>query len=67
MDLKPLPFASPLLAYEEQAATLLAAHRAADPAAIELFHRRHPRFLDDKIKWLPRTISDSEIREAALA
>jgi hypothetical protein len=67
MDLKPLPFASPLLAYEEQAATLLAAHRAADPAAIELFHRRHPRFLDDKIKWLPRTIPDSEIRDAALS
>jgi ankyrin repeat protein len=67
MDLKPLPFASPLAAYEEQAATLLAAHRAADPAAIELFHRRHPRFLDDKIKWLPKTIPDSEIRDAALS
>jgi ankyrin repeat protein len=67
MDLKPLPFASSLAAYEEQAATLLAAHRAADPAAIELFHRRHPRFLDDKIKWLPRTIPDSEIRDAALS
>jgi hypothetical protein len=67
MDLKPLPFAAPLLAYEEQAATLLAAHHAADPAAIELFHRRHPRFLDDKIKWLPRTIPDSEIRDAALS
>jgi ankyrin repeat protein len=67
MDLKTLPFTSPLLAYEEQAATLLAAHRAADPAAIELFHRRHPRFLDDKIKWLPKTIPDSEIRDAALS
>ena len=66
MDLKPLSFASPLLAYEKQAATLLAAHRAADPAAIELFHRRHPRFLDDKIKWLPRTDFDFEIRDAAL-
>jgi hypothetical protein len=67
MDLKTLPFTSPLLAYEEQAATLLAAHRAADPAGIELFHRRHPRFLDDKIKWLPRSIPDSEIRDAALS
>jgi hypothetical protein len=67
MDLEPLPFASPLPAYEEQAATLLAAHRAADPAAIDLFHRRHPRFLDDKIKWLPRSIPDSEIRDAALS
>jgi Ankyrin repeats (3 copies) len=67
MDLEPLPFASPLPAYEEQAATLLAAHRDADPAAIDLFHRRHPRFLDDKIKWLPRSIPDSEIRDAALS
>lgn len=67
MDLKPLAFASPLSAYEEQAASLLAAHRAADPAAIDLFHRRHPRFLDDKITWLPRSIPDSEIRDAALS
>jgi ankyrin repeat protein len=67
MDLKPLPFASPLPAYEEQAAALLAAHRTADPVAIDLFHRRHPRFLDEKIKWLPKSIPDSEIRDAALS
>jgi hypothetical protein len=67
MDLKPTPFRSLLSAYEEQAESLLAGHRAADPAAIDLFHRKHPRFLDEKIKWLPKRITDSEIGAAALS
>src|SRR6202047_2092296 len=67
MDLKPAPFRSPLFAYEQQAESLLAAHRAADPAAIDLFHRKHPRFLDDKIRWRPKFIPASEIRDAALS
>jgi hypothetical protein len=45
MDLKAVPFRSPLSAYEQQAEGLLAGHRAADPAVIDLFHRKHPRFL----------------------
>src|ERR1700732_2991126 len=65
MDLKPAPFRSPLFAYEQQAESLLAAHRAADPAAIDLFHRKHPRFLDDKIRWRPKFIPASEIRDSA--
>ncbi len=67
MDLKPAPFRSPLSAYEQQAETLLAGHRAADPAAIDLFHRKHPRFLDEKVKWLPKRITDSEVGAAALS
>jgi ankyrin repeat protein len=67
MDLKPVPFRSPLSTYEQQAENLLAAHRAADPAAIDLFHRKHPDFLDEKIKWRPRFIPDSDIRDAALS
>src|SRR5690349_20770903 len=66
MELKPLPLLSPLGAYEDQAKMLLAAHKAADPEAIRLFHQRHPRFLDDKIRWKPKSIPASEIREAAL-
>src|ERR1700761_2579279 len=58
---------SPISAYEQQAERLLAAHRAADPAAIDLLHRKHPRFLDEKIKWRPKFIPDSEIRDAALS
>ncbi|MFZ0836485.1 MAG: hypothetical protein WAM77_03440, partial [Xanthobacteraceae bacterium] len=67
MELMALPFRSPLSAYEQQAERLLAAHRAADPAAIDLLHRKHPRFLDEKIKWRPKFIPDSEIRDAALS
>ena len=67
MDLEAVPFRSPLSAYEQQAESLLAGHRAADPAAIDLFHRKHPRFLDEKIKWRPKCISDSEIRDATLS
>jgi ankyrin repeat protein len=67
MELKAVPFRSPLSAYEEQAVSLLAGHRDADPAAIDLFHRRHPSFLDEKIKWRPKFIPDSEIRDAALS
>jgi hypothetical protein len=37
MDLKAVPFRSPLSAYEQQADGLLAWHRAADPAVIDLF------------------------------
>src|SRR5579864_9283961 len=67
MDLEPLLFRSPLPAYERQAGSLLAGHRDADPAAIDLFHRKHPRFLDEKIKWRPKFIPNSEIRDAALS
>src|SRR6266436_3554462 len=67
MDFKAVPFRSSLVAHEQQAESLLAAHRAADPAAIDLFHRKHPRFLDDKIKWLPKSIAASEIRDTALS
>jgi ankyrin repeat protein len=67
MDMKPVPFQSPLSAYEQQAQSLLAGHRAADRAAIDLFHRKHPRFLDEKIKWRPKFIADTEIRDAALS
>jgi ankyrin repeat protein len=67
MNLKAVPFRSPSSAYEQQAESLLAGHRAADPAAIDLFHRKHPRFLDEKIKWLPKSIAASEIVAAALS
>jgi ankyrin repeat protein len=67
MRMEPVPFASPLSAYEQQAESLLAAHRAADPAAIDLFHQKHPRFLDEEIKWKPKNLPDSEIQNAALS
>ena len=67
MNLKAVPFRSPLSAYEQQGESLLAGHRAADPAVIDLFHRKHPLFLDENIKWRPKFIPDSVIRDAALS
>jgi ankyrin repeat protein len=67
VELQPLAFRSPLAAYERQAADLLAGHRAADPDAIDLFHRKHPRFLDEKITWRPKFITDADIRDTPLS
>src|SRR5690349_237891 len=67
MDFTPVAFRSPLSAYARQAEDLLAGHRAADRGAIDLFHRKHPRFLDETIKWRPKFISNEEIRETPLS
>ncbi|MFN0100965.1 MAG: ankyrin repeat domain-containing protein [Bryobacteraceae bacterium] len=61
-----LHFSAPLNDYHQQAKELLEAHRAADPTAIQLFHEKHPRFLDEKIPWLPKRIPDSETQNATL-
>ena len=66
MKLQALPFDSDPGAYEKQAEELLAAHRSSDRDAIRLFHQKHPRFLDTKIRWLPKDLPDSAIRDAAL-
>jgi ankyrin repeat protein len=66
MNLTRLPFDSTLEQYEAQAAELLEAHRGGDSTAISVFHENHPRFLDEKIPWLPRRMSDAEIQSAAI-
>jgi ankyrin repeat protein len=62
MDIAPLPFRALLHAYERQAATLLDAWKAGDSTAVEIVRHRHPRFLDDEIKWLPKRLTDAEAR-----
>jgi ankyrin repeat protein len=66
MDFAPVPFDSEVPPYEEQAQALLAALRTGDAGAFELFRCKLPRFLDDKIPWLSRNVSDQEIRAANL-
>jgi len=66
MELKPLPFRSTLDDYQAQADELLEGHRAGDPQAIRIFHEKLPRFLDAKIRWLPKNLPNSEIQNAAL-
>jgi hypothetical protein len=64
MQMTRLPLDATLAGYDSQAGELLAAHRAGDREALELIHRRHPRFLDAEVKWLPLRVSEDEIRKA---
>jgi hypothetical protein len=66
VELKPVPFDSALERYQKQAEELLAAHAAGDSQALQIFHHKHPRFLDLKIAWLPKNLSESDIRSAEL-
>ena len=66
MEPEPLPFDAGLADYQRQAEALLTTFRAGDAGAIACFKQRHPRFLDDKIPWLPRNLSDEEIAGTAL-
>lgn len=66
MDITPLPFRATLGEYEKQAGELLAAWRAGVPGAIQIVRQKHPRFLDPRIPWLPKKLSDTEVRTATL-
>jgi len=63
-DFVPLPCRATLEQYRDQAATLLEAWRAGDAGAIEMVRHKHPRFLDPAIPWLPKKLSDAEVRGA---
>lgn len=65
MELEPLPLDAGVDGYLRQAELLLEAFHAGDRAALEAFRRRHPRFLDPRVPWLPRSSPD-EVRGAAL-
>ena len=67
MQIAPLPFRSPLNEYERQAESLLVAWNAGDAGAVRLFREHHPRFLDERIPWLPKQLSDAEVKSVALA
>ena len=62
----PLPFRSRLDAYEAQAQALLDAWRTGDEGATRFFREHHPRFLDESVPWLPKRMSDDEVRKVVL-
>src|SRR5262245_37061789 len=66
MQFTPLPVPSPLSAFEQQADDLLEAWRAGDPDALRFFRSHLPRFLDERIPWLPKKLSDEEVRSVRL-
>lgn len=55
-----LPFDAPVAEYAAQAEALLAGWRAQDPRAVRIFRSKHPKFLDERIPWLERRLSDAE-------
>ena len=66
MDITPLPFRARLEEYEEQADDLLDAWQAGDPGAVQIVRQKHPRFLNPEIPWLPKKMSESEVRSVTL-
>ncbi len=57
-----LPIDAPLSAYVQEADTLFAGWQSGDEQAVRTFRSRHPKFLDEKIPWLERRMSDAEAR-----
>jgi hypothetical protein len=62
MALTPLPLRSTLTDYRRQADALYSGWLAGDADAVRVFRTRHPKFLDQKIPWLERRMSDAEVR-----
>jgi ankyrin repeat protein len=62
----PLAFLSPLEDYEAQADALLDAWREGDPEAALFLRQHHPRFLDERVPWLPKRMSEAEVRGVEL-
>ena len=65
MAFQALPVRAPLAAYRRQAQELLDAWNAGDANAVELFRHNHPRLLDDAVPWLPKNLSEGELRSAS--
>jgi hypothetical protein len=64
IEMTPVPCDSGLEAYYKQAEELLAAWKVGDPDAIRIVIHKHPKFLSDRASWLPKKMSEAEIRSA---
>lgn len=61
MALAPLPFRATVTEYRRQADDLYSGWLAGDAQSIRVFRSKHPKFLDTKIPWLERPMSDEEV------
>ncbi len=57
-----LRFNAPLSDYVKQADQLFAGWQSGEEQAVRMFRANHPKFLDEKIPWLERRITDAEAR-----
>lgn len=67
MPFSRLPFDAALGDYEAHSARLLKAHAAGKREALSIFRHNHPRFLDEKIPWLPKRRLPDDVATAALS
>lgn len=66
MEMSPLLFNAGLEHYQRQAQALLEGWTAGDSGAIQVFRQKHPRYVDSRIPWLSKKMSDSEVRSVTL-
>lgn len=66
MFVEALPFDAPLKDYDSQADRLLAGWRSGDADAVRVFRQKHPTFLDTAIPWLPRNMTDADVRATVI-
>src|SRR5262245_3763507 len=62
MEFTHLPFDAPLSDYARQAGALLEGWQQEDQNSVRIFRQSHPKFLDRKIPWLQREMTDEEVR-----
>jgi ankyrin repeat protein len=67
MPFSPIPPRSAVADYQRQADELYAEWKAGSAGAIEIFKNNLPAFLDEKIPWLPKDLSDADIARADLS
>ena len=61
-----LPFNSAPHDYARQADLLLAGWQSGDAAAMRVIRANHPAFLDEKVPWLERRMTDEQVRAVAI-
>ena len=64
MPITPVSFRGSLREYQQQADDLWQAWKAGDGDAIRLVVRQHPRFTRSDVPWLPKPMTEAEIRNA---
>ena len=65
MHITPVSFRANLDAYQAQADLLLRGWKSDDHDAIKLAVHRHPKFLRPDVPWLPRHLTEADIRQAS--
>jgi ankyrin repeat protein len=65
MHITPVSFRASLQPYQTQADELLQGWKREDRDAVRLAVHKHPKFLNPEVPWLPRRLSETDIRNAS--